>query len=95
MQVSRGSYARNIGDQIAPKLIPWYTTAFAKMGKELSVGYHAVLGGASFALRESMGALLFALALGICIAYMVPASQFNSFLHPITVLTALPLSSRS
>jgi multidrug efflux pump len=30
--------------------------------------------------------------LGICIAYMVLASQFNSFLHPITVLTILPLS---
>ena len=42
--------------------------------------------------RESMGNLLFALALGVIFAYMVLASQFNSFLHPITVLTILPLS---
>ena len=36
--------------------------------------------------------LLFALVLGIVVAYMVLASQFNSFLHPVTVLTILPLS---
>src|SRR5688572_14361727 len=36
--------------------------------------------------------LLFALVLGIIVAYMVLASQFNSFLHPVTVLTVLPLS---
>jgi multidrug efflux pump subunit AcrB len=39
-----------------------------------------------------MGSLLFALFLGIVVAYMVLGSQFNSFLHPITVLTILPLS---
>jgi HAE1 family hydrophobic/amphiphilic exporter-1 len=30
--------------------------------------------------------------LGIAVAYMVLASQFNSFIHPITVLMALPFS---
>jgi multidrug efflux pump subunit AcrB len=39
-----------------------------------------------------MSSLLFALFLGIAVAYMVLASQFNSFLHPVTVLTILPLS---
>ncbi|HNZ97338.1 MAG TPA: efflux RND transporter permease subunit, partial [Thermoanaerobaculia bacterium] len=34
----------------------------------------------------------FALFLGILVAYMILASQFNSFLHPVTVLTILPLS---
>ncbi len=51
-----------------------------------------MLGGASVAFRDSMGSLLFALILGIIVAYMVLASQFNSFLHPVTVLTILPLS---
>jgi multidrug efflux pump subunit AcrB len=39
-----------------------------------------------------MGSLIFALILGIIVAYMILASQFNSFLHPVTVLTILPLS---
>jgi D-3-phosphoglycerate dehydrogenase len=51
-----------------------------------------VLGGASVAFRESTGSLLFALLMGILVAYMVLASQFNSFIHPVTVLTILPLS---
>ena len=50
------------------------------------------LGGASVAFKESSGGLLFALLIGILVAYMVLASQFNSFLHPVTVLTILPLS---
>ncbi|MBK9262479.1 MAG: efflux RND transporter permease subunit [Polyangiaceae bacterium] len=63
-----------------------------KIGKDVPVGYRVVLGGASVAFRDSMGGLIFALLLGIAVAYMVLASQFNSFLHPITVLTILPLS---
>ncbi len=63
-----------------------------KIGKDVPTGYHVVLGGASVAFRDSMGGLIFALLLGIAVAYMVLASQFNSFLHPVTVLTILPLS---
>ncbi len=59
---------------------------------ELPPGYRTVLGGSSVAFKESMGSLLFALLLGIIIAYMVLASQFNSFAHPVTILTILPLS---
>jgi multidrug efflux pump subunit AcrB len=63
-----------------------------KLGGEIPSGYRLVLGGASVAFRESMSSLLFALFLGIAVAYMVLASQFNSLLHPLTVLTVLPLS---
>ncbi len=66
--------------------------AVEDLSKDMPVGYRAVLGGASVAFRESMGSLLFALFLGIAVAYMVLASQFNSYLHPVTVLTILPLS---
>ncbi len=66
--------------------------AVEKLAKGLPTGYRAVLGGASVAFRESTSSLLFALFLGITVAYMVLASQFNSFLHPVTVLTILPLS---
>ena len=66
--------------------------AVERLSKELPGGTRVVLGGASVAFRESMSSLFFALALGIAVAYMVLASQFNSFLHPVTVLTILPLS---
>jgi hydrophobe/amphiphile efflux-1 (HAE1) family protein len=60
--------------------------------KDVPAGYRIVLGGASVAFRESFGQLFFALMLGIIVAYMVLASQFNSFMHPVTVLSVLPLS---
>jgi multidrug efflux pump len=62
------------------------------VAKGLPVGYRIVLGGASVAFRESMSSLLFALILGIGIAYMILASQFNSYKDPITIITILPLS---
>jgi multidrug efflux pump len=63
-----------------------------KLTANMPQGYHAVLEGMSVAFKESIEGLVFALFLGIVIAYMILASQFNSFLHPITVLTILPLS---
>ena len=63
-----------------------------RIGADMPQGYRVVAGGASVTFRESMGGLLFALVLGIVVAYMILASQFNSLLHPITILTVLPLS---
>jgi multidrug efflux pump len=63
-----------------------------ELAKGMPASTRVVLGGASVAFRESMGSLLFALGLGILVAYMILAAQFNSFLHPVTVLTILPLS---
>ena len=63
-----------------------------KLGRDVPDGYRVVLGGSSSSFRESMDGLIFALILGIVVAYMVLASQFNSLLHPLTVLTILPLS---
>jgi multidrug efflux pump subunit AcrB len=62
------------------------------LGDSLPVGYRVVLGGSSLAFRESMSSLLFAMFLGIAIAYMILGSQFNSFKDPITIITILPLS---
>ncbi len=60
--------------------------------KILPEGYRAVFSGGSQAFQESFQSLIFALVLGIFVAYMVLASQFNSFIHPLTVLLALPFS---
>ncbi len=58
----------------------------------LPTGYSAVVSGSAKTFQESSGGLLFALLLGILVSYMVLASQFNSFIHPITILIALPFS---
>jgi multidrug efflux pump subunit AcrB len=55
-------------------------------------GYTLVLAGASKSSKETIQSLWFAMGLGIVIAYMILAAQFNSFIHPITVLIALPFS---
>jgi len=62
------------------------------LGRNLPVGYRAVLGGSSLAFRDSMSSLLFAMFLGVAIAYMILGSQFNSFKDPVTIITILPLS---
>jgi hydrophobe/amphiphile efflux-1 (HAE1) family protein len=64
----------------------------AEIARRLPDGMSISLSGASRQFEESMDSLYFALLLGIVASYMILAGQFNSFLHPITVLTILPLS---
>lgn len=55
-------------------------------------GYGFSLDGSAAGLAESFRSLTVALLLGILVAYMVLAIQFNSFIHPISVLVALPFA---
>lgn len=64
-----------------------------KIAKEvLPDGYQTALTGTSQAGSQTGVQLLIAMVLGIIVAYMVLASQFNSFIHPIVILLALPFS---
>ncbi len=54
--------------------------------------YKLYFSGSAQTFKESNSDLMFALLFGIFVAYMVLASQFNSFIHPFTVLLALPFS---
>lgn len=58
----------------------------------LPEGYRAVLTGQARESRDSRNSLIFALLLGVIISYMILGSQFNSFIHPLTVLLALPFA---
>jgi HAE1 family hydrophobic/amphiphilic exporter-1 len=60
--------------------------------KILPIDYTAKYKGAAETMKESFGYLLFALFLGVVMAYMVLAAQFESFLQPVIVLLSMPLS---
>ncbi|GAB4421117.1 MAG: hypothetical protein OHK0056_31870 [Bacteriovoracaceae bacterium] len=63
-----------------------------KITKELPEGYFLESSGSSQAFAESSNGMILVFVIGILVAYMVLASQFNSFVHPLTVLLALPFS---
>ena len=58
--------------------------------EELPEGYHATITGQAEEFASSMNSLLFAIGLAILIVYMLLASQFDSLLHPFTIMFALP-----
>ena len=49
-------------------------------------------GGSAKTLSEAGNDFVLAIILSVVFIYMVLASQFNSFVHPLTIMTALPLS---
>lgn len=55
-------------------------------------GYTMQPGGTTKTFQESMQYLLFALVSSIVIVYLVLAAQFESFLHPFTIMLTLPLA---
>jgi multidrug efflux pump len=60
--------------------------------KDLAPGYRILFSGSSQGFKDAFASLGLALFLGVIIAYMILASQFNSFVDPVTVLLALPFS---
>jgi multidrug efflux pump len=58
----------------------------------LPAGATTALSGESRELEESGSALYFAFILALIVVYMVLAAQFESLIHPFTVLLAVPLA---
>ena len=58
----------------------------------LKPGYAAVFGFGARMLSQASNDFLVAVILAVIFVYMVLASQFNSFIHPLTIMTAIPLS---
>ena len=55
-------------------------------------GYNYDFSGEIEQMMESFGSLTLALLLAIVLVYMVLASQFESFLHPFTILFSIPIA---
>jgi multidrug efflux pump len=58
----------------------------------LPPGSTTALAGDSREFKESGGALYFAFGVALLVVFMVLASQFESMIHPFTVLLAVPLA---
>ena len=58
----------------------------------LPAGSTTALAGESRELEESGGSLYFAFGLALLVVFMVLASQFESLVHPLTVLMSVPLA---
>ena len=61
-------------------------------GIQMPPGYRYQFGGSTKSMAESFDYALSALILAIVFIYMILASQFKSFLQPMALMTALPLT---
>jgi multidrug efflux pump len=64
----------------------------AAAAEVLPAGSATALAGESREYRDSGNALFFAFILALIVTYMVLAAQFESLVHPFTVLMAVPLA---
>ena len=60
--------------------------------KHLPPGFSTALSGQSREFKESGSALYFAFILAILVIYLTLAGQFESFIHPLTILFTVPLA---
>src|SRR5205085_5746307 len=63
---------------------------FAKLN--LPPEYNATVGGRGRELERTFKEFIFAFLLSIAFMYMILASQFESTIHPVTILLSLPLA---
>jgi HAE1 family hydrophobic/amphiphilic exporter-1 len=59
--------------------------------KTLPAGYSIEFSGQAETMAETIKSIVFVFALTTLITYMVLASQFESFVHPFTIMLAVPL----
>ena len=58
----------------------------------LPPGVTSAFTGAGDMMADSFSSIIFSLSLAIVLIYMVLASQFESFIHPVTIMLSVPLS---
>ncbi|MFZ5698001.1 MAG: efflux RND transporter permease subunit [Pseudomonadota bacterium] len=79
-----GRPAGDVGTDIA--------RVMADMTPTLPAGYRFAVEGQNKDMQESIHYANIAIALAVIFIYMVLGSQFNSFVHPVAIMTSLPLS---
>ncbi len=85
--IAASPHGRSLGE-----LVPEMNAAFAKIQMPPGGSYH--LDGQIRQMQESNSAMGVAFGLALVFIYIVLAAQFESFIHPITImLTTLPLAA--
>lgn len=67
-------------------------TAAVILDEELIDGQIWTLEGSAKEFEKTLGSMLFAMLLAILMVYMILASQFESFIHPFTIMVSLPFA---
>lgn len=90
-QTRIGKISADIRGEVAfDQIIDKINTKLANI--ELPQGYQVNLIGEEQKRQEALSNLSFALMLSIILVYMVLASQFESLIHPFTILLTIPLA---
>jgi HAE1 family hydrophobic/amphiphilic exporter-1 len=94
--IDRYNRQRQVSLNASPDGIPLQSAINAVKEKademNFKPGYSAVFGFSARILSQASNDFLVAVILAVIFIYMVLASQFNSFIHPLTIMTAIPLS---
>jgi HAE1 family hydrophobic/amphiphilic exporter-1 len=83
-------YADVTSDRPFDKVIDEVKSYVASM--QIPSGYRIKISGDEQRRKESFSQLMFALILSVVLVYMVMAAQFESFIHPFTILLTIPLA---
>jgi hydrophobic/amphiphilic exporter-1 (mainly G- bacteria), HAE1 family len=69
------------------------TTQIQQVAAEsMQDGVQAALTGSASTLKESVGYMLEAVLLALILVFLIMAAQFESFVHPFTIMLSVPLS---
>jgi len=74
------------------KTIGQATPEVSRLAESLPPGITTGFTGQADMMQESFGHLITALVLAILMVYLILAAQFESFLHPLTIMLSLPLA---
>ena len=86
--VVSGSLAdRDLGSVVADTKV-----ALAPLQASLPSGYRVEFGGQFEDMITAFISLLMALSLSVLLVYMVMASQFEAFIHPLVIMVSVPLA---
>ncbi|MCK5456270.1 MAG: efflux RND transporter permease subunit, partial [Melioribacteraceae bacterium] len=82
--------AQIVGDKSLDQIVKEINTQLENI--EFPLNYKVQIAGEEMMRKESMSNLTFALLLSIILVYMALASQFESLVHPFTILLTIPLA---